>query len=741
MASADSAYFDLFHGIDRDVPLLREGKMPRKQLRRRAAAVCIGAGVVVLATPFMGVAATTTGTGSSAVSVGLPSVTVSLPTGAVESVALGTVKAESTSVASLLSSLTVAGTSVLGHAAPGQTFSTASGAKSGSYDVPVPSGLPVTASLNLANYGLSAASGSASTVLSALTGKLGVTPLNLTTDLGQHGISTQVTPTGSSGGLSVVTPPVALKLSDILPTSLLNGLPLGLDLSIIKQLNLPLGTLGPVVTQLNNLLTLVKSLDTNLTNLSAAQAQFAALETGALQTAQATVNTALALVSQTQSTVTSDLAAATANQSKVSADGVALTAANQALSVAQTAEQAACLIPGPACTAAQAVLSAAQTTVNTDQAALSSDQAALAAAQSAVASAQQALVTAQQQLATAQTALNGLVAAAGTAVQQAQALVNTLTSTVNGLLSQVQTLLNQLSSTNVDNLLKTLTAAIGKQSLFDLGPITTTLSSTANAAAGTASVTCLTSSLTVLGVSVPVPNCAAVSQALSSLGAKLDAILKLLPVSTPKLTVSGLTTSSQATPSPVNGATSAGAAISALTVDLPQMKLSGLVDQLTQSLKTQLQQLLSTLGSATPAVHLRPQALSLVGVTLPSSLTTLVSTLLTEVNALPTGQALQGLSTVGLHATTASVTSTASFATASSPVKAGPIPTATPPGVVPPSGVVSNPPKLPSTGTNAVGTMAAGLLLLVAGYYLLVISEFGRRPRIPAVRTTGSALP
>jgi LPXTG-motif cell wall-anchored protein len=54
---------------------------------------------------------------------------------------------------------------------------------------------------------------------------------------------------------------------------------------------------------------------------------------------------------------------------------------------------------------------------------------------------------------------------------------------------------------------------------------------------------------------------------------------------------------------------------------------------------------------------------------------------------------------------------------------------------------VSNPPKLPSTGTNAVGTMAAGLLLLVAGYYLLVISEFGRRPRIPAVRTTGSALP
>ena len=710
--------------------------MPGKPLRRRAAVVCFGAGVILLATPLMSTAATTTGLGGSSVSVSLPSVTVSPPTGSAEGVSLGTVTVQSSSLSGLLSSLAVAGTTVLGHVAPAQTLSSASGTKSGSYDVPVPSGLPVTGSLNLANYVLSAANGSAAASLSALTGKLGVTPLNLTTDLGPHGISTLVSPTASSSGLTVVLPSVALKLSDILPASLLNGLPLGLDLSLINQLNLPIGSLAPVVTQLNNLLTLVESLDTKLTNLSSAEAQFQALETGALQTAQTTLNTALALVSQTTSTVASDQLSLTSAESQVTAATSALTGANQALSAATTLEQTVCVILGPACTAAQAALASAQTTVNSDQAALTADQAASSAAQSVLTAAQQALATAQQQLATAQTALNNLVAAAGPAIQQAQALVNTLISTVNGLLSQVQTLLNQLSSTNLSNLLKSLTAAIGNESLFDLGPITTTLSSAANASSGASSVTCATSSLTVLGVSVPVPTCAAVSKALSSVGTTLDGVLKLLPVSTPHVTVSGLTTTSQSTPSPTNGKTSASSGLSALTVDLPQMKLSGVVDQLTQSLQQQLQQLLSSLGSATGP-------LSLSGITLPAPLASLVSSLVTEVNALPTGQALQGLSTLGLNATMASVNSAASFATASSlttgtPTPAASPPAASPPAAVPPGSTVSTP-KLPSTGTNAIGTLAAGLLLLVAGYYLLVVSEWRRVGFKPAGRRSARA--
>lgn len=700
--------------------------MPGKQLRKRAAVVCFGAGAIFLILPFMSTAATTNGTGTSALSVGLPSVTVNLPTGTAESVVLGTVTAQSTSISGLISSLTVAGTNVLGHSVPGQTITTASGSKSGSYDVPVPSGLPVTASLNLANYSLSAANGSASTLLSALTGKLGVTPLNLTTDLGQHGLSTQISPTSSSSGLSIVTPSVSLKLSDILPTSLLNGLPLGLDLSIINQLNLPLGSLSTVVTTLNNLITVVTNLDTNLTKLSSAQAQLASLETGALQAAQTTVNTDLVQVSQLQSTVTSDQSTVTSDQSKVAADQSALTSANQALAAATITEQTACLVAGPACTAAQAAVSSANTTVSNDQTALNTDQAALTSAQNSLTSAQQSLATAQQQLASAQAALNTLLASAGPAVQQAQTLVNTLTSTVNGLLTQLQNLLNSLSTTNLTNLLKSLTAAIGNQSLFDLGPITTTLSSTANASSGTASATCAASTLSVLGVSVPVPNCAAVSQALSSLSTKLDGVLKLLPVSTPQVSVSGLTTTSTATPSPTKGTTSASAGLSALKVDLPQMKLSGLVDQLTHNLQQQLQQLLSTLGSATSAsVH--SKALSLSGITLPSNLTSLVNTLLTQVNGLPTGQALQGISTLGLDASLTSITSSASFTTSSSPTTTG---------TAGPSAPASSSGTLPVTGSNVIGSVAAGLLLIVAGYYLLVVTEWRRVTRIPARATT-----
>jgi hypothetical protein len=180
----------------------------------------------------------------------------------------------------------------------------------------------------------------------------------------------------------------------------------------------------------------------------------------------------------------------------------------------------------------------------------------------------------------------------------------------------------------------------------------------------------------------------------------------------------------------MNGKTSASAGITALTVDLPQMKLSGLIDQLTHNLQQQLQQLLSTLGSATPAARFMPQ-LSLAGLTLPTSLTSLVGGLLTEVNALPTGQALNGLSTLGLNATMASITSTASFVPSGSPTQAVPTSTTTPPGAVPTPATPSPNPKLPLTGTNEIGTIAAGFLLLVAGYYLLVVSEQRRGIRAP----------
>lgn len=689
-----------------------------KPRRKFLAIGCLGAGTIMMASPLASLASTppaATSNGLSTLGISLPSVTVTDPTGVAHSVSLGTLTAKSQSLPQLLSSLTVGGTSLLGQTVPSQTFSTSSGPQSGSYSVPVPTGLPVTGSVSLGNYALSAANGTTSALLSALTGQVGVTPLNLSTTLGQHGISTQVTPTASTSNAALITPPLTLKLSDILPASVLQGLPLGVVLSLVSQLNLPLGSLGPVVSELQSLVTTVQSLDTNLTNLASAEAQLSSLASPAIQTAEATVNTDTQQVTQLQSTVASDQATVTTDQSKVTADQAAVTAAQSVVSTA-------CVLPlSTACTTAQATLTSAQNT-------LTADQSSLSAAQSALTTAQSQLSAAQTQLASAQTTLNNLISAAGPAVQQAQTLVNTLTATVNGLLSQVDNLLNQLSGTNLTSLLNNLIAALGNGSLVDLGSITAVLSTAANGSSGTSTASCTPSSLSILGVSVPVPNCAAVSQAISSLGSKLDTVLQLLPVGTPKVTASGLTTSTQATPKPdSNGTTSATAALTALQLALPQMKLSGVVDQLTHNLQQQLQQLLSTLSTAGGA----GSTLSLTGLNIPATLSSLANTLVTQVGALPTGAALQGLSTLGLTVNAAGVTAASTFtpASASVPNAAG-TPNATPAGPAPTS---STPTALPMTGTDAVGTIAVGLLLLVVGYFLLVLTDVRREALLSLV--------
>lgn len=711
--------------------------------RKRWGFACLAAGAVLVVDPLATLAATpaaATNVGTSAVTVGLPAATVTDPTGVARNVALGTVIAQSESTPQLLSSIALSGTNLLGHAVPGPTYTTSSGPQSGSYDVPVPTGLPVTGAVNLAHFQLSALSGATSSVLSALTGQVGVPPLNLTSNLGQHGITTQVTPTTSTSAASFVISALSLKLSDILPASVLNGLPLGAVLSLVQQLNLPVGSLAPVLSAVNQLQTTLQSLDKNLTDLASAQTQLTSLASSALQSAESAVAADTQELAQLQSTLTSDQNAVTAAQSAVTADQTALAAANQTLLAAQTAATADCVVPATTlCTTATSALTAAQATVTSDTNKLNTDQATLTAAQSALASLQTQISNVQQQLATDQATVTSLLNSASPAVQQAAALVKSLTATVNGLLTQLQGLLNQLQGTNLTSLLKTLTSSIGNTGLVDLGPITSALNTSADATSGTASATCSPSSLSVLGVAVPVPSCAAVDQGLATLTGKLGSVLKLLPVNVPQLQVSGLQTTSQATPKPAaDGTTSASSGLTALHLSLPQMKLSALADQLTQNLQQQLQQLLTSLGgSATTAAAVRsaalPSVLSLPGVTIPAGVTTLLSSVLTQLNALPTGQALQGLATVGLDLTGAAIGTTATFKAAGATTSPMGTSTSGTPAAGPSPATPAPSGSLPLTGANPVGILASGLLLLVIGYYLLVLADW-RRPA--AIRTT-----
>ena len=686
-------------------------RFPTRRARgRRAALVCLVSGAVLLAEPFVyrGAAATqAANTGASGINVSLPSVQVTDPLGGNRSVSLGSITLSAQSDPTLAAALSLGSLAALGQTVPGVSYSSAQGTKSGNVTVPVNAG-PVTGSVGLVNYLVQAANGTATAKLEALTGQLSAAPLGLSAALGPNGLASTVTPTGSSSTIGLTSPGLALKLSDILPANVLGQLPLGVLLNLLQGLHLQLpSTLGGALTQLENVVLGVQTLSTDLTNLANAQATVASLSgsNAAVTAAQSAVTAAEAAVTTAQTAVTTAQSKRTQDQATQSSD--------------QSTVNTACLVPlSLACSTAQTALTAINGVVTTDQTNLTS--------------AQSTLTTDQANLATAQAALTAAISAAaapGSPLATAEGLVTTLTNTINGLLSQLQGILNGLP--NLTSLLQQLTAALGNGPLLQVGNMAVALSSAANSHSGTGTVTCTLGSASVLGVAVAAPTCADLSRLLSGIDGQLAGVLGLLPSGVkPSVTIDGLQPTSQGSAAPSStGATSASAGISALHLGIAPISLSGLVDSLTSQLQAQLQHVLSGLGLAAARAKAHsaaaPRAL-----TLPAGLGSLLTTLSTQVTALPTGSALSGLSTLGLDAHLVGVTSNAAFqggsATSTPAAPTSTTPTATSPTPTSPAPVSSapahtaTPGHLAFTGANELGTVAAGLLLLVIGAQLLV---------------------
>lgn len=654
------------------------------------------------------------GTGAAGVSVSLPSLSVTNPLGGSPAASLGTVSVGAESYPSLLAQVGLSGSSVLGRTVAGLGYSSAQGTRSGSAEVPVSAG-PVSGSVDLLSYSVQSGQGTATAQLEGLSGKLAGLPLGLEADLGPQGLASRVTPSQSASGVHISSPGLTLTLGDLLPANVLEGLPLGVVLQLLGATDLPLSAnLSGAVGALQGVAKDLPALAADLTSLAQAQATVTQLTSA---------DPAIAAAEQK---VASDQAAVTSAQSALDTARSTLSSAQTKLSTDQATEAAdqaalttACVVPAsPTCTAAQAALNQISAAVTSDQSAVSSAQSALSSDQTTLSSAQTTLSSDQAALA----ALLSQAAAPGSALATAEGLVSSLTSTINGLLGTLQAQLGSLPS--LQSLLARLTAALGDAPLLQVGNLSAVLSTAADARSGTSSVTCTLGSLAVLGQAVANPTCSSLQGLAAGIESKLASVLAVLPsAARPSVSLSGLQTTSSSTPAPgSSGATDATAGLSALHLAVAPISLSGVSDALSSQLESQLQQVASALGVslASPAL-VEDHALSV-----PAQLSGLLTSLQAQLNTLPTGSALGGLSTLGLDAALAGVSAQSSFVGGQAASPGSPAPGATPatPGPTPPPGPATPAGgTLPFTGANVVGLMAAGLLLVVAGCQMLV----GRR--------------
>lgn len=654
-----------------------------------------------------------TGHGSTGITVSLPSAGVANPGAAPVEADLGSFSLDASSTPALESSISVSGQSVLGQSVPGKTITSADGRQAGNYSVPM-SAAGVDGTLTLASYLVDAANGTATSSLGGLTGKLTASALGVSASLGQHALSSVVTPTKSASDVEVVTPGLNVTLGNVLPSSVLGNLPLGTVLSLVDSLKLSLpSNLSSEVATLNSVVTQLAQLSTDLGQLQTAQGQLSSLES----------SSGSAAITAAQQAVASDQATVAADQQKVSSDQT---------TISSLQSQIAALPAG------SSLLSGLQSQLSSAQATLSTDEASLAAAQS--------------QLAADQATLSNLVSQASAnnaALAAAQSAVTTLTDEITSLENTVTSTLGSL--TNLTALLDSLRNAVAGAPLVDVGQVAFDLAASADAQSGVANIACSVGSTSVLGQAIPgsvLPGgasapCGTLVSDLSSIQSTVAGVLASLPVkAAPAVSVSGMTPTTSASPHPdANRTTTASAGISALKVDVSPVQLVGIVDSLVSKIQGEVTQLTGVTGSQLSLVAggWKASAMRFAGPMnassilpslgpLPAPLSSALSTLTSQLNSLPTGQALAGLGTTGLQAGLVGLSTTASF-------QANPAQSAgSTPGQSAPSPKTSGP-SLPFTGSNPAPLVALGMLALAGGAYLL------RASRTSAARVPVSAMP
>lgn len=725
-------------------------------------------------------------TGSATSTITLPALTITDASGVAHVVSLGAITSNA-STDLLLASLGLADGNVLGSALPGWTASTSGGSQSGDHSVPVSSSM-ANGGVTLAGYEVAAGTGAAHSTLGALTGSLAASAFGTSVSLGQNGLSTSSDSTGSHGTLAVHVVGANIHLGDLLPTDVLDALPLSQLLTFAQGLQLGIPSdVTTTVTQLTNLTTLLNQLQTTASGLTAAQAQLAGLLQNipgtqaaqqALDAAEQQLATALSQLSGAQQQLAQDQAAAQSLQNQVAAatNSVAsaqsaLAAANAAVAnlVAQLAANPLSLLLQQQLTAAQATAAQAQTQLSAAQGALAALQQQLASATAQVATDQQTVNTLQQAVSSAQStvtaaqatldAQTAAVAASNQAVTTAQAAVNSLLTTLTTQLTSISNAVSALP--DLQSVRSELLGIVTAAPLVDTGAVTSTVDADADQAGGTGAVSCTIANVSVLGSPVlgsalPGATCDAVRSGFNAAVSALHTALARLPGAgaVPTPTLDGLTATTTGAPAAAGDAVSAAsAALAPLHVALPGLSLHAVTDALVASLTSTLSQLSTSLsGLGVPAAS--------------AALTSTLGPLSATVAALPTGAALSGLRTLGVDLSLAGLSATAahnrslvgtpgsgtgtpsttpsSTATSSTPTPTAapasvtPTPTATStavsgpgaagePGDRPPDHVTRPDRQLPFSGSDAAADIAVAMLALLAGAHLTVLGRRRRR--------------
>ena len=147
----------------------------------------------------------------------------------------------------LLETLRAGGTTVADWEA-----TSAEGGSRGDHAIPI-DGPGVTGGVSIVDY-LAEADGDALARVAALTGDLDAGPLGLAADLGQRGVRSHVTSTAATGITEVGIDGLRLDVGDLLPTDLLDALPLGLAIDLLDELPVDLdGDLADALASLEDL--------------------------------------------------------------------------------------------------------------------------------------------------------------------------------------------------------------------------------------------------------------------------------------------------------------------------------------------------------------------------------------------------------------------------------------------------------------------------------------------------------
>ena len=599
--------------------------------------------------------------------------------------------------------------------------------------------------VHIVGYDVHAAGDNAHSSLDALTATAATSPLVVHVDLGQHGVAATVDASQSSSAINLTVSGLSVGMGDLLPTDVLDGLPLSglIDLVSGLGLTLPAGA-GSVVSQLGTLTGELSDVTDAANDLEAAQTTLAGL-LGAIPSTAA----AQQQLTDAQTQLANDLAALLVAQQQLGTD----TTTAQDLQTQLDAANADVIywtgqLNPAALLAAQALAAQLQQQVDQANATVTADQQVVTTLTQQV-SADQAAVTAAQD---ALDLLADQVALANQAVADAQTLVDQLTTALTALIDGLTTDLGGLP--DLTALRTQLVATLTASPLIDVGTLGATLSSTAADGSGTGSLTCTVTGASVLGQPIPAGPCSALVSSFAGITSTVAGALAQLPLAqslAPSL--GGLAGSSAgSTPAPNDVDTTGSADLTPLHLNVPAGTLAALTDP--------------AVAAVTAALTPTQQVLAGLGLpALTSALSGSLGSFGSALAAMPSGSALAGLHTIGVDVTLVGLSTSAlhhrslpatppvggsgggsggsggsgggagssggsSGGTTSGPATpAEPVdPPAKHPSPRPPAAGVTPPhqttehsplPSLPFTGDNVAVDLAAALLLALAGAHLL----------------------